>query len=88
MNHPVTGYVQRNLKFRKLFVSQISILLASHFLSRSESNSEVNIQQEQSAKQITKELQNSWGSSISSLIVHINIGCDIWWEASGFINAI
>lgn len=57
MNHPVTGYVQRNLKFRKLCVSQISILLAPQFLSKSESNSEVNIQKEQSAKQITKKLQ-------------------------------
>jgi len=56
MKHLVTGYVQRNLKFIKLFVSQISILLASHFFSKSEPNSEINVQQEQPAKQITKEL--------------------------------
>lgn len=88
MNHPITDYVQKNLKFRKLFASQISILLAFNFLSKSESNSEVNTHQEQSAKQITKELQNIWGSSIFSLIVHINVCCDIWWEASAFVNAM
>lgn len=56
------GYVQTNSKFRKLFVSQMSILLVSHFLSKSQWNSEINIQQEQPAKQITKELQNSLGT--------------------------
>lgn len=54
----------KQLKVQKV-VSQISILMCLIFYSKSESNSDVNIEQEQSPKQISKVLQNSWGSSVS-----------------------